>query len=267
MGRHRSVVVVPVLLGTSGWQYRHWRGRFYPAGVPQRCWLEYYADRFSTVEVNNAFYRLPDRAVFEAWRNRTPADFVVTVKASRYLSHVRRLRDPAEPVQRLVERAGGLGPKLGPFLLQLPPDFRCDLGLLDAAVGCFPAPLRVAVEVRHASWWVDGLAQLLSTHNAALCLADSPARRGPVWKTADWGYIRFHAGRSAPVPCYGRGALASWASRLAEQWAPADDVFAYFNNDGLGCALRDSVWFAQELRKVGLEPTRVPASVRETPVG
>lgn len=259
---------MPVRLGTSGWQYRHWRGRFYPTEVPQRCWLEHYAARFATVEVNNAFYRLPDRAVFEKWRDRTPDDFVVTVKASRYLSHVRRLREPVEPVGRLLERAKGLGPKLGPFLLQLPPDFRCDLGLLDNALSCFPKSCRVAVEVRHPSWWVDGLAELLTAHNAAFCLADSPARRrSPLWRTADWGYIRFHAGRASPVPCYGRAALSSWAGRLAEQWLPADDVFAYFNNDGLGCAPRDAIWFAQELRKVGLDPTRVPASVRETAVG
>src|SRR3954470_22476493 len=110
-----------MLVGTSGWQYSDWRGRFYPQDLPQRLWLEHYAAAFGTVEVNNAFYRLPERATFEAWRGRTPDDFVVRVKASRYLTHVRRLRDPQEPVARLMDRAEGLGGKLGPVLLQLPP--------------------------------------------------------------------------------------------------------------------------------------------------
>ena len=106
-----------ILVGTSGWQYNHWRERFYPAGTPQRVWLEYYAERFATVEVNNAFYRLPERKTFQAWRERTPDDFCVAVKVSRYLTHIKRLKDPAEPVQRFMERASALGYRLGPVLL------------------------------------------------------------------------------------------------------------------------------------------------------
>src|SRR5919205_149399 len=122
---------MPTLVGTSGWQYRSWRGRLYPEKLPQRLWLEHYVEHFATVEVNNAFYRLPEKAVFEGWRARTPADFCVAVKASRYLTHIKRLRDPAEPVARLMERAVGLGDKLGPILVQLPPSLRADVELLD----------------------------------------------------------------------------------------------------------------------------------------
>lgn len=254
-----------VWVGTSGWQYADWRGRLYPPTTAQRLWLEHYAERFATVEVNNAFYRLPERSVFEGWRERTPAGFVVAVKASRYLSHIRRLREPAEPVGRLMERAAGLGDKLGPILLQLPPDFRCDLGRLDATLDCFPAGTRVAVELRHESWFTAETAALLERHGAAFCLADSPARRTPTWRTADWGYVRFHEGRSLPHPCYGRAALRTWAGRLADLFGPAGEVFAYFNNDPGGCAVRDAVRFARELERAGLAATRVPP-IREAPL-
>ena len=143
--------IVGLLLGTSGWQYADWRGPFYPQKLPQRRWLEHYAQHFSTVEVNNAFYRLPERATFEAWRARTPAGFIVTVKASRYLTHIKRLRDPAEPVARLMERATGLGDRLGAVLLQLPPTLQADPPLLAETLKHFPDGVRVAVEPRHPS--------------------------------------------------------------------------------------------------------------------
>ncbi len=142
---------VPVCIGTSGWQYADWRRAFYPERLPQGAWLEYYGSRFGTVEVNNTFYRLPEAARFEDWALRTPEDFVFAVKASRYLSHVRRLRDPAEAVDRLVTRAGHLGHKLGPVLLQLPANFRADGVLLRDALDAFPRHVKVAFE---AAPWV-----------------------------------------------------------------------------------------------------------------
>src|ERR1700727_3419621 len=148
---------MPVLVGTSGWQYRDWRDGLYPEGVAQRRWLEYFATQYMTVENNGTFYRLPSRETFEGWRRRTPDDFVMAVKASRYLTHVRKLRDPAEPVARLLGAAGGLGPKLGARLLQLPPTLKADVNALDACLGEFRTAaaavgehgLRVAVEPRH----------------------------------------------------------------------------------------------------------------------
>jgi uncharacterized protein YecE (DUF72 family) len=256
---------VPVLIGTSGWQYADWRGRFYPAGLAQAHWLEHYAARFRTVEVNNAFYRLPDATTFEAWKERTPEDFIVTVKASRYLTHVRRLKDPAEPVHRLMSRAEHLGAKLGPVLLQLPANFRINLKALDQTLTLFPPPTRVAFEPRHDSWYTDETADLLARHGTAFCLSDIPSRRSPRWRTTDWGYLRFHQGRASPAPCYGRTALRSWAARLADRWSSDDDVYAYFNNDHGGCAVRDAHRFALAVERVGLEPSRVP-SAREAPV-
>jgi len=221
-----------MLVGTSGWQYADWRGPVYPRELPQRLWLEHYASLFATVEVNNAFYRLPERSTFERWRERTPAGFVVAVKVSRYLTHVKRLRDPAEPVARFLDRAHGLGPKLGPVLLQLPPTLRSDAALLDAALLEFPSSVRVVVEPRHPSWFDESIRSVLTDRNAALCWADRGGRPvTPLWRTADFGYLRLHEGTASPRPRYGRQALKTWRDRLASAFPGGEDVFVYFNND------------------------------------
>ncbi len=255
-----------LVIGTSGWQYASWRGRLYPHGVPTARWLEHYADRFATVESNNAFYRLPERRTFADWAARTPDDFVMAVKASRYLTHVRRLREPEQPVRRLVERLEGLGDKCGPVLLQLPPTLRQDLDALDGTLRAFPSSLRVAVEPRHPSWFEDGTRRLLERRRAALCLVDRPASTAPHWATAPWGYVRFHEGRAAPRPCYGRRALATWVERLSQCWTPGADVYCFFNNDEAGCAPHDARMLALAADRVGLAHTRVPGA-REVPVG
>ena len=250
---------MPVIVGTSGWQYRDWRGGLYPAGVPQRSWLECYARQFPAVENNGAFYRLPGPDTFAGWRARTPAGFVMAVKASRYLTHIKRLRDPAEPVQRLMHAATRLGDRLGPVLLQRPRNLRADAGALDECLrefARFPG-VRVAVEFRHESWWADDIRELLARHNAALCWAD---RRGrpitELWRTADWGYLRFHEGRARPWPRYGRQALRSWVRRIAATWPAAADVFVYFNNDQGGAAVGDAAAFAAVARAEGRPTAR-----------
>jgi uncharacterized protein YecE (DUF72 family) len=250
---------VTLFIGTSGWQYRDWRGSFYPPKLAQAKWLEYYVERFQTVEVNNTFYRLPPPQTFAGWARRVPDDFVMGVKMSRYLTHVKRLHDPAEPVARFFEHARPLGSKLGPVLLQLPPQLAIDLVALEETLSLFPRHVRAAVEFRHDSWFTDDTAALLSRHGAAFCLADSPRRRTPVWRTADWGYVRFHEGRASPPPCYGRQALQTWAERIAGMWSADDDVFAFFNNDHRACAVRDAGVFADAATRAGLSPTRVPS--------
>jgi uncharacterized protein YecE (DUF72 family) len=251
---------VGVLVGTSGWQYRDWRGRFYPPDIPQRAWLEHYASRFAVVESNNAFYRLPEPRTFADWAERTPDDFVMAVKASRFLTHVRRLREPEEPVWRLLDHAGHLGAKLGPVLLQLPPTLRADPDALDRCLACFPPPRRVAVEPRHPSWFSEEVKAVLTARGAALCLADSAGPVTPLWRTADWTYLRFHRGTATPPPCYGRTALAAWAGRLATGWGPDAAVYVFFNNDPGACAVRDARRFALAAARAGLAPTRVPAA-------
>ena len=255
-----------VLIGTSGWQYRHWKGRLYPPRLPQKAWLEHYAARFATVEVNATFYRLPAPGTAEAWAARVPGDFVFAVKVSRYLTHIRRLRDPAEPVGRFMAVAEALGPRLGPVLMQLPPTMRADLDALDATLRMFPSGVRVAVEPRHESWFAAELYALLERRGAALCWADRPRWRPDHVRTADWGYLRLHEGRATPRPCYGRDALAAWAGRIAERFGPGDDVFVFTNNDPEGCAVRDARVLAGLVAREGLEPTRVPGP-RDTPVG
>jgi uncharacterized protein YecE (DUF72 family) len=199
---------VPVTVGTSGWHYPHWRGGFYPRTLPPREWLRHYAERFATVEINNAFYRLPEVTAVAGWAAAVPDDFVVTVKASRYLTHVRRLRDPEEPVARFRQRMAGLGSKFGPVLLQLPPNLRIDTDALASTLAAFSG-LKVAVEFRHPSWYVPETQQALADAGAALCITDTAGRRTPLWRTSTWGYVRFHAGRARPSSCYGRAALDS----------------------------------------------------------
>lgn len=234
-----------VLVGTSGWQYRHWRGAFYPPEVPQRRWLEFYAGRFATVENDGTFYRLPARAAFEQWRTRTPDGFVMAVKASRYLTHFRGLRDAAEPVARMLEAFGGLGEKLGPVLIQLPPRMGADADLLDRALRGFPAGIRVAVEPRNPSWWTGDTREVLARHDAALCWADRAGQpQTPLWRTAEWGYLRLHEGDGTPWPRYAGPCLRAWADRIARAWPGSGPVYAYFNNDQGGAAVQDATAFA-----------------------
>jgi uncharacterized protein YecE (DUF72 family) len=255
-----------IWIGTSGWQYPSWKTAFYPPGVPQARWLEFYGERFRTQELNNSFYRLPSTEAFAAWAERTPDDFVMAVKMSRYLTHIKRLRDADEPAARFLERARGLGAKLGPVLIQLPPNLKAErLADLDHALGLLPG-VRVAVEFRHESWFADETYDVLRRHHAAFCLADSPRRKTPVVRSADWGYLRLHEGRATPPPCYGEKALDSWAERLAGLFGPAPDVFVFFNNDPRACAVRDARLFALACDRHGLPHTRVPAP-REVHVG
>ncbi|MEU2559791.1 DUF72 domain-containing protein [Streptomyces longispororuber] len=259
---------MPLSVGTSGWQYKDWRGVLYPRKLPQRLWLEEYARAFATVESNNAFYRLPTRENFAAWRDRTPDDFVIALKASRFLTHVKRLREPEEPVRRLLDHAEGLGDRLGPVLLQLPPTLRADPALLDGCLRCFPADVRVAVEFRHASWWTPAIRSLLDARGAALCWADVGSRPvAPLWRTAGWGYLRLHSGRARPWPRYGRQALATWARRLTDTWSDAEDVYVYFNNDPGGAAIDDATAFAAAARAAGATVTRTPPRRPPAPDG
>jgi uncharacterized protein YecE (DUF72 family) len=254
-------VAATAWIGTSGWQYDSWRGRLYPERLAKRRWLEHYAERFRTVELNASFYRLPAPAAFRRWHDETPEDFVFAVKASRYLTHIRRLRDPAGPVARLLEAAEPLGAKLGPVLLQLPPTLAAEPGRLDAALACFPRAVRVAVEFRHRSWYVDEVRAILAAHDAALCLSDRDGRpqQPEPWRTAGWSYLRLHHGTASPRPCYGRTSMDSWARRMSGRWRRGA-VYVFFNNDPCGCAPHDATRFASAARRRGLRPTRVPST-------
>lgn len=232
---------MPITVGTSGWQYRPWRGVLYPTKLPQSEWLTHFADRFPIVEVNSTFYRLPERSTFEAWYEQTPSSFQFALKISRYLTHIKRLRDPEEPIRRFLQHAAPLRDKLGPILLQLPPDFPVDPVRLGDTLACFPEDMRVAVEFRHASWFTPEIRGLLEQRDVALCLADRRSRlQTPLWRTATWGYIRLHEGRAHPRPCYGQAALGGWVRRIEQMWGDKSEVYVLFNNDPLGCAIRNA---------------------------
>jgi uncharacterized protein YecE (DUF72 family) len=248
-----------VLIGTSGWQYDSWRHEFH-AGVPQRRWFEHTMAAFRTVELNVTFYRLPNAETFTGWCRRSPDDAVITVKASRYLTHVKRLREPEEPVQRLMSRASELGPKLGPVLLQLPPDMRVNTAALAATLTAFDPRVRIAVETRHESWWCDEVRELLTAHRAAHVWSDRGGHPlGPLWRTSDWGYVRLHHGDAFPPPNYHRATLGTWAERIGAAFDDEPDVFVYFNNDPRCAAVDNAITFGEEVARVGLTPTRTPA--------
>jgi uncharacterized protein YecE (DUF72 family) len=191
--------------------------------------------------VNNTFYRLPEKATFERWAGETPAGFVVAVKVSRYLSHIKRLAEPAEPIARFTERAHGLGTHLGPALLQLPPDFARDDDRLRGVLERWPVGWRLTVEFRHPSWFHEDVYDLLAAHDVALTLTDRRGPREPRIATASWGYVRLHEGTASPRPCYGRTALHTWVERIRSCWDEHADVYVYFNNDHRACAVRNAM--------------------------
>jgi uncharacterized protein YecE (DUF72 family) len=242
-----------IWVGTSGWQYASWRGSFYPKGVPQRAWLEAYASRFPVVEVNNSFYMLPKMETFDRWRAATPPGFLFVVKASRYVTHIRRLRDAKEPVDLLWSRAVHLGDKLGPVLFQLPPTLAVDVALLRDFLPLLPKDMRAAFEFRHDSWRADSVFELLDRAGAAWVMADRPGWQVPNVVTGGWSYIRFHQGR-ATDPAYAPRKLRAWADRIAG--LDAKDVFVFFNNDQEGAAPNDATRLAHLLSSLGCRVAR-----------
>ena len=237
-----------LLVGTSGFDYKDWRGSFYPRFIKSGDRLAFYAEHFATVELNVTFYRMPAATAFRGWRDAVPEGFVFAVKASRYLTHIRRLVDPQQPVEFLMERASELGDRLGPILLQLPPSLEIDLERLERTLEAFGREVRVAVEPRHKSWFVPELCEVLRRHNAAFVLAD---RRGPItplWSTSGWTYLRMHQGSATPRPCYGDAALRSWVDRLgALPDGAGSSGYVYFNNDHRACAVRNAAEFEELL--------------------
>ncbi len=222
----------PVHVGCSGWNYRSWRGAFYPAGEPARRWLELYAERFETVEVNTTFYRLIARAAVERWVEQVPAGFCFAVKASRYLTHVKRLKDMSEGVSRFYERIRPLADAglLGPVLWQLPENFHRDDERLAGALALAP-PGRHAFEFRHPSWFVPEVYALLREHGAALVIGDHPERPfQTLERTTDFSFVRFHYGHRGRRGNYSRRELEEWAQRLRAMRDDAE-LFVYFNND------------------------------------
>jgi uncharacterized protein YecE (DUF72 family) len=237
-----------IRIGCSGWNYKSWKDEFY-GGKPPRLWLEHYARFFDTVEVNNTFYRLPLKTSVAKWVEQTPPDFLLSVKASRYLTHIKRLTDLAGGVERYYERLEPLArsPKLGPVLWQLPATFRRDDDRLASALEALPAG-RHCFEFRHPSWFAEPVYELLRTHAAALVIADRPEVKEFQTHvfTTDWTYVRFHYGSRGRNGNYSERELEEWAQRL-EEWSAGVDVLAYFNNDWEVFAVRNACWLKRRL--------------------
>lgn len=225
----------PVRIGCSGWMYDSWRGRLYPAGVAKRRWLEVYAGRFDTVEVNSTFYRLARRDAVAGWVSQTPPDFLFAVKASRYLTHIKRLLDIGEGVKRFYEPLGPMieADRLGPVLWQLPENFHRDHGRLAGWLDVLDSvpPARHTIEFRHASWFVPEVLDALRARGVALTIGDHPSRPFQTYDaTAPWRFIRFHYGTRGRAGNYSATEIAEWAQRIAG-WRATEEVYAYFNND------------------------------------
>jgi uncharacterized protein YecE (DUF72 family) len=238
--------VRPVHVGCSGWNYADWRGVIYPPGLPTNRWLERYAELFSTVEVNNTFYRLPNRDAVARWAEQTPEQFVFAVKASRYLIHVKRLRDMGQGVERFYERIQPLidAGKLGPVVWQLPPNFRRDDDRLASALKALPAG-RHCFEFRHESWFHKDVEALLREHAVALVIGDHPERSFQTHAfTADWTLVRFHYGHRGRGGNYSKTELDEWRRRIAA-WRSRIEVFAYLNNDWQGYAIHNGRYLAR----------------------
>ena len=229
-----------IRIGCSGWNYGHWRERVYPRGVPTRRWLERYAELFDTVEINTTFYRLPKRDSVAAWVEETPEGFLFAVKASRYLTHIKRLTDLGRGIERFLERIEPLrdSPKMGPTLWQLPATFHRDDKRLAQALGAL-SPGRHCFEFRHESWFTGDVYALLREHGVALVVGDHPERPFQAHElTTAWTFVRFHYGSRGRNGNYSLRELEEWAAQLRD-WSRSVDVYAYFNNDWEGYAVRN----------------------------
>jgi uncharacterized protein YecE (DUF72 family) len=233
-----------VRIGTSGWNYDHWKGRFYPEALPQKRWFAHYCDTFDTVEINNTFYHQPDDETYDAWRRQAPSDFIYSVKANRYLTHLRKLNEPAEPLKRFLKGARRLDEHLGPILFQLPPHWHKNLERLDAFAQELPAELTHVIEFRDRDWLADDTYRLMANHDLCLCVHDMLARH-PRRVTGAAVYIRFHGTGDNYGGKYRPSRLRGWADWINEV-ARQHEVFVYFNNDADAHAVRD----AQTLREM-----------------
>ena len=234
------VVMPEYYVGTSGWHYDDWRGLFYPQELAKSKWLEFYAQHFNTVELNNSFYRLPSEKAFDNWREASPAGFIFAVKVSRFITHIKRLKNVEEPLQNFLERADLLNNKLGPLLYQLPPNMKRDDERLKAFLITLPVRYRHVFEFRHGSWFDDGVFNILRRYNAGWCVFDMPALTSPVVATADFAYIRFHGSTGLYWSNYSDKELSSWAKRIAKLGENLKAVYIYFNNDVAGYALSNA---------------------------
>jgi uncharacterized protein YecE (DUF72 family) len=239
----------PIHIGTSGWHYGHWRGPFYPDELGAEGFLAYYAERFHTVEINNSFYQLPSESTLGKWRDAVPQGFVFAVKGSRFITHMKKLKDPARSLAPFLERVAVLGEKLGPILFQLPPRWGFNPARLAGFLAALPGAYRYTLELRDQSWINDDALDLLARHRAAFCIYDLAGYLSPLEVTADFVYIRLHGPGGPYQGQYDDKTLAGWAGAMAAWSRQGREVFCYFDNDEAGYAAQDAARLQNLLRK------------------
>lgn len=230
-----------IRIGCSGWIYRHWRGRFYPEKLAVKNWFAFYAEHFDTVEINNSFYRLPKAETFDAWREQAPPGFRYAVKANRFLTQAKKLKDCAEPLERMMPPFRHLGDTLGPILYQLPPRFRLNLERLESFLRIVPSDVTSVFEFRDKSWYADEVFALLERHGASFCAHDMPGLESPRTAIGPIAYLRFHGGQGKYWGRYSDEALLAAADWMAKQARAGRAVWAYFNNDTDAAAIHDAL--------------------------
>jgi uncharacterized protein YecE (DUF72 family) len=235
-------------IGTSGWNYKHWRGAFYPDDIKADNWLEYYADRLNEVEINNSFYQLPTKKTFSQWRKIVPDGFSFSVKASRYITHMKKLKDPRDSVERLFEKIIYLEDKLGPILFQLPPRWKSNPDRLNKFLHSLPSQYKYTLQFRDQSWWNDDIYNILRKHNCAFCIYDLAGTQSPREVTSDdLIYIRLHGPEGAYQGKYSIQQLAAWAGAISSWSDQGQDVFVFFDNDQNGYAPKNALELKQML--------------------
>jgi len=227
-------------IGTSGWHYDHWRNAFYPKDLPKTEFLKFYAEHFQTVEINNSFYQLPAKGTFTKWRNSSPNEFIFSVKASRYITHMKKLKDPDKPLATFFDAVTVLKDKLGPIVFQLPPRWRFNEERLNDFLESLPTVHRYAFEFRDTSWFDDRAYEALISHGAAFCIYELAGRMSPKEVTADFIYIRLHGPGDAYQGQYSTDTLAGWAGAFTSWTAQGKEIFCYFDNDEAGYAAQDA---------------------------
>jgi len=231
-----------IRIGTSGFHYKHWKGPFYPQKMPSAKMLDFYVQHFDTVELNNSFYRLPPTTAFDCWREATPSNFVFAVKASRFITHNKKLKDPENAIDNLLPRAARLGSKLGPVLFQLPPRWRVNVERLQNLLQILPGDVRYAFEFRELSWMNPEVESVLRKFNAAFCIYELAGYHSPLTVTADFTYVRLHGPETGKYQgTYSDGRLRAWARKI-ETWArELKAVYVYFDNDQAGYAAANAL--------------------------
>ncbi len=238
-----------IWVGTSGWSYDHWIGPFYPKGTAASDYLPFYAQHFASVEINSTFYGLPKPASVQSWLEQTPPGFLFACKASRYLTHMKKLKDPDTGLAKFLAAIEPLGPKLGPILFQLPPHWRRNAARLEEFLQALPAGQRYAFEFRDESWFSEEIYALLKRYGAAFCCYDLAGRESPREVTADYCYVRLHGPGDAYAGCYDDAALADWSQQLLTWSNAGHDSYCYFDNDEKGYAARNATRLFELLRE------------------